>query len=80
MGRLAAVVLAVVGLASGCAGGRIRAEASETLNCPAGQISLEDKGKNTFWGRPTDVMLMPDGSVLVSDEQMGAIYRVSYKR
>ena len=39
-----------------------------------------DKAKNTFWGRPTDVMLMPDGSVLVSDEQMGAIYRVSYKR
>jgi glucose/arabinose dehydrogenase len=39
-----------------------------------------DKSKNEFWGRPTDVMLMPDGSVLVSDEQMGAIYRVSYKR
>ena len=39
-----------------------------------------DKSKNNFWGRPTDVMLMPDGSVLVSDEQMGAIYRVSYKR
>jgi glucose/arabinose dehydrogenase len=39
-----------------------------------------DPAKNTFWGRPTDVMLMPDGSLLVSDEQMGAIYRVSYKR
>jgi glucose/arabinose dehydrogenase len=39
-----------------------------------------DKGKNEFWGRPTDVMLMPDGSVLVSDEQMGAIYRVSFKK
>ncbi len=39
-----------------------------------------DKSKNTFWGRPTDVMLMPDGSVLVSDEQQGAIYRVSYKK
>jgi glucose/arabinose dehydrogenase len=39
-----------------------------------------DNSKNSFWGRPTDVMMMPDGSVLVSDEQMGAIYRVSYKR
>ena len=39
-----------------------------------------DKAKNEFWGRPTDVMLMPDGSVLVSDEQTGAIYRVSYKK
>jgi glucose/arabinose dehydrogenase len=38
-----------------------------------------DKSKNSFWGRPTDVMQMPDGSMLVSDEQMGAIYRVSYK-
>jgi glucose/arabinose dehydrogenase len=24
-------------------------------------------------------MLMPDGALLVSDEQSGAIYRVSYK-
>jgi glucose/arabinose dehydrogenase len=39
-----------------------------------------DKGKNAFLGRPTDVMQMPDGSVLVSDEQNGALYRVSYKR
>jgi glucose/arabinose dehydrogenase len=38
-----------------------------------------DKDKNTFWGRPVDVMQMPDGSMLVSDEQLGAIYRVSYK-
>ena len=37
-----------------------------------------DPSTNAFWGRPADVMLMPDGSVLVSDEQMGAIYRVSY--
>jgi glucose/arabinose dehydrogenase len=39
-----------------------------------------EKGKNTYWGRPTDVMQMPDGSVLVSDEQNGALFRVSYKR
>ncbi|MGZ8156610.1 MAG: PQQ-dependent sugar dehydrogenase [Burkholderiales bacterium] len=39
-----------------------------------------DKAKNDFLGRPTDVMQLPDGSVLVSDEENGAIYRVSYKR
>jgi glucose/arabinose dehydrogenase len=39
-----------------------------------------DKAKNAFWGRPVDVLQMPDGSMLVADEQMGAIYRVSYKR
>lgn len=39
-----------------------------------------DKATNTYWGRPTDVMQLPDGSVLISDEEQGAIYRVSYKR
>ena len=39
-----------------------------------------DPAKDTFWGRPADVMVMPDGSLLVSDEQVGAIYRVSYAR
>ncbi len=33
-----------------------------------------------FSGRPVYLLQMPDGSVLVSDEQMGAIYRVSYPR
>jgi glucose/arabinose dehydrogenase len=37
-----------------------------------------DGYKNTFWGRPVDVMQMPDGSMLVADEQNGAIYRISY--
>ena len=37
-------------------------------------------GGNDFWGRPVDVHIQPDGSVLVSDEQNGAIYRVSYQR
>ena len=34
----------------------------------------------SFWGRPTYLMQMPDGAVLVSDEQTGAIYRVSYSK
>jgi glucose/arabinose dehydrogenase len=28
------------------------------------------------WGRPNDVLQMPDGSLLVSDDQAGAIYRI----
>jgi glucose/arabinose dehydrogenase len=31
------------------------------------------------WGRPADVLVMPDGSLLVSDDQAGAVYRVSYR-
>lgn len=33
----------------------------------------------TAWGRPADVLVMPDGSLLVSDDQAGAIYRVTYR-
>ncbi len=35
---------------------------------------------NSFWGRPAYIVQMKDGSLLVSDEQLGAIYRISYKR
>jgi glucose/arabinose dehydrogenase len=30
------------------------------------------------WGRPADVLVAPDGSLLVSDDLAGAIYRVRY--
>jgi len=32
------------------------------------------------WGRPVDVLIMPDGALLVSDDHAGAIYRISYRR
>lgn len=31
------------------------------------------------WGRPVDVLVMPDGALLVSDDAGGAIYRISYR-
>jgi len=31
------------------------------------------------WGRPVDVLVMPDGALLVSDDHAGAIYRISYR-
>jgi glucose/arabinose dehydrogenase len=37
-----------------------------------------DPQTDAFWGRPVDVQVLPDGSLLVSDEQNGAIYRVSH--
>jgi glucose/arabinose dehydrogenase len=36
---------------------------------------LED---NKYIGRPNDVLLMKDGSILISDDWNGAVYRVSY--
>lgn len=36
------------------------------------------KGESA-WGRPADVLVAPDGSLLVSDDTAGAIYRIRYK-
>jgi len=33
-----------------------------------------------FWGRPVDVQMLKDGSMLVSDDETGAIFRVSYAK
>jgi glucose/arabinose dehydrogenase len=32
------------------------------------------------WGRPVDILILKDGSLLVSDDRAGAIYRISYDR
>lgn len=39
---------------------------------------LLDEANNSFRGRPVDVLVRRDGSLLVSDEQNGAIYRITY--
>ncbi|MBJ6725975.1 PQQ-dependent sugar dehydrogenase [Geomesophilobacter sediminis] len=31
------------------------------------------------WGRPVDLQQMPDGSLLVSDDRAGAVYRITYQ-
>jgi glucose/arabinose dehydrogenase len=41
---------------------------------------LEDPKEAKFWGRPAYLLQMPDGAMLVSDEQLGAIYRISYSK
>jgi glucose/arabinose dehydrogenase len=33
---------------------------------------------NEYWGRPVDVQFLKDGSMLVSDDHAGAVYRVTY--
>ncbi|WP_288129005.1 PQQ-dependent sugar dehydrogenase [Microbulbifer sp.] len=56
------------------------------------KVTLNEKGEATSyepfidgwlqgeknWGRPVDILVMPDGALLVSDDQAGVIYRVSY--
>jgi glucose/arabinose dehydrogenase len=35
--------------------------------------------KDSAWGRPVDILVMPDGALLVSDDRAGAIYRIRYE-
>jgi len=38
----------------------------------------DEKADPPMWGRPVDILVMRDGSMLVSDDYNGIIYRVSY--
>jgi glucose/arabinose dehydrogenase len=44
----------------------------------SGWLQKDASGKESVWGRPADVLVMPDGSLLISDDLAGAIYRLSY--
>ena len=35
---------------------------------------------SSAWGRPADVLVMPDGALLVSDDKADTIYRITYKK
>ncbi|SEG04551.1 PQQ-dependent sugar dehydrogenase [Algoriphagus boritolerans] len=39
-----------------------------------------DEASQEVWGRPVDVQELPDGSLLISDDMAGCIYRVSYSK
>jgi len=39
-----------------------------------------DDATQKVWGRPVDVLLLADGSMLLSDDVAGVIYRITYKK
>lgn len=39
---------------------------------------LAGQSSRTAWGKPAQLALLPDGSLLVGDDHAGAIYRISY--
>ena len=55
-----------------------RTQPNGTAKLEPFMTGLLDEGKNEFYGRPTYLLQMPDGALLVSDEQNGATYRISY--
>jgi glucose/arabinose dehydrogenase len=38
-----------------------------------------DDATQKVWGRPVDVLILPDGSMLVSDDTANVIYRITYQ-
>jgi glucose/arabinose dehydrogenase len=40
----------------------------------------DEKGDPPMWGRPVDLLVMKDGSLLFSDDYNGILYRVTYKK
>jgi len=45
-----------------------------------GRRGAVNRVAGTGWGRPVDVLGLPDGSLLISDDEGGRIYRVTYAR
>ena len=39
-----------------------------------------DKEEDSAWGRPVDILNLPDGSILISDDYADVIYRVTYQK
>ena len=38
-----------------------------------------NKATNERWGRPVDLLVLDDGSMLLSDDMTGTVYRISYE-
>lgn len=46
----------------------------------SGWLQVDVEGHEHVSGRPDDVLVMPDGALLVSDDTAGAIYRITYQK
>lgn len=46
-----------------------------------GRIAMRDGVNDSpnAWGRPADIINLPDGSILVSDDKAGALYKITYE-
>lgn len=56
----------------------VRLEGNKSTGYEVFAGGWEKDGGN--WGRPADVQVAPDGSLLVSDDYAGAIYRITYSQ
>lgn len=56
----------------------VEIENGEVVNSEIFADGWLDEEENKGWGKPVDVLEMPDGSLLVSDDVNHCIYRISY--
>ncbi|WP_036257187.1 PQQ-dependent sugar dehydrogenase [Methylocapsa aurea] len=54
----------------------LKADGTADRTEPFAEGWLQSDG--SYWGRPVDVAPLPDGSLLVSDDYNGALYRIAY--
>lgn len=65
---------------------------SDPIGYRVAMVTLQDGKPNSYttfidgwlnseeaWGRPADILILPDGSMLVSDDKANKIYRVTYE-
>jgi glucose/arabinose dehydrogenase len=57
---------------------RIKLKGNEVIDYQPFVVGFKD-GEETL-GRPVDLLVMEDGSMLISDDQAGAIYRLTYEQ
>lgn len=58
----------------------VKTENGKTIGNEAFASGWLDESEQKAWGRPVDVLVLPDGSMLVSDDQANVIYRITYKQ
>lgn len=57
----------------------VKLEGGEATSYESFASGWLDETSQNAWGRPVDVILLSDGSLLVSDDKAGVIYRIAYK-
>jgi glucose/arabinose dehydrogenase len=57
-----------------------RIEGGRVLDYEVFAEGFLDREKDSAWGRPVDILVMPDGALLVSDDHANAIYRIAFNK
>jgi glucose/arabinose dehydrogenase len=55
---------------------RVRVEGDKAVSYEVFAAGWLQHGK--AWGRPVALLVLPDGSLLLSDDRAGAVYRITY--